>query len=342
MDNKIKKRFSDAILKQAIGYYGVAEDKIQMLDGFESFIYEFERGDEAGILRIGHSMRRGGSLVSAEVNFLNYLTAGGAAVATPILSKNGRYVETVDDGHGDEFVATAFHKAEGKPPWECGWTPERWQSYGRLIGRVHALSKTYRPLNPDIKRPEWDEGIMQAVDRNLPAGERAVLLKYRQLVDTLQNLPRDGDSYGLVHYDPHEANLLMDAVGQLTLIDFDDCAYCWYVYDLAMVLFYSPMGKEDVPGFIDQVMPHFLCGYSQETRLDPRWLREIPHFLKQREIDLYAAIHRSFDVENIDNPWVVRFMQGRRQRIESDVPVVDYDFSSLAKYLDISGEKPQT
>lgn len=65
-------------------------------------------------------------------------------------------------------------------------------------------------------------------------------------------------------------------------------------------------------------------------RLDSGWLREIPHFLKLREIDLYAVIHRSFDVENLDDPWCVGYMRGRKERIEAGVPYVDVDFASLA------------
>ena len=97
-----------------------------------------------------------------------------------------------------------------------------------------------------------------------------------------------------------------------------------------MVLFYMVMGHEDREGFARAFMGHFLRGYRQEYELDPAWLREVPHFLKHREIDLYAIIHRSFDVENIDNRWVAMFMDNRQQRIENEVPFIDFDFRSLS------------
>ncbi|MDO9027186.1 MAG: hypothetical protein Q7U87_04820, partial [bacterium] len=81
------------------------------------------------------------------------------------------------------------------------------------------------------------------------------------------------------------------------------------------------------------LLPHFLEGYAQENRLDPKWLKEIPLFLKIREIDLYGAIHRSFDVNNIDNPWVAGFMKGRKEKIEQDVPYLDIDFGAWAELL---------
>jgi hypothetical protein len=63
--------------------------------------------------------------------------------------------------------------------------------------------------------------------------------------------------------------------------------------------------------------------------LDQDWLKEIPYFLKLREIDLYAVIHRSFDVENITDPWVAMYMENRKQRIEDEVPFLDFDFSTF-------------
>ncbi len=77
-------------------------------------------------------------------------------------------------------------------------------------------------------------------------------------------------------------------------------------------------------------MTHFLSDYRAENQLGEGWLKEIPSFLILREIDLYAVIHRSFDVDNIDHPWVAMYMNNRKTRIENDVPFLNIDFSSLA------------
>jgi hypothetical protein len=69
--------------------------------------------------------------------------------------------------------------------------------------------------------------------------------------------------------------------------------------------------------------------------LDPVWLAEIPHFMKLREVDLYAMFYRSFgDLKTAadDNPWIERFLQDRKARIENDVPIVEYDFTTLAQH----------
>jgi Ser/Thr protein kinase RdoA (MazF antagonist) len=333
LEKQIKEKFTGAILQEALARYHVAADQFQPLGGFESFIYGFERSSKSYILRLSHSSRRSEALIHGEVDWINYLADGGTSVSRAVLSAEGNLVEPIDDGSSGTFLATAFEKAPGQPPWAVGWTPDLFETYGRLLGKMHALTRRYKPSQPAWQRPHWDDAPMQDFHQFLPASEAIVLEKHTALLDYLRTLPRDSASYGLIHFDAHEANLFIDPQGRITLFDFDDCAYNWFVTDLAIVLFYIVRGKEDEVAFARAFMPHFLRGYSRENRLDPGWLREIPHFLKQREIDLYAVVHRSFDVNNLDHPWVARFMHNRQHRIEHDVPYLDIDFESLSVYL---------
>ena len=333
MEKRIKARYGVAILEEAMHRYGISRDRISELDGFESFIYEFSRDSRNFILRIGHSGRRNEALIRGEVDWMNYLAERGASVARAVPSQAGNLVEAFDDGHGEHFLATTFVRADGRSPREAGWTPTLFETYGEVLGRMHALTKDYLPSDPAWKRPEWDDPAIQDIEKNLPAGETGVLEKYRALIGHLETLSRDRDSYGLIHFDAHGSNFLVDEEGRITLFDFDDCSYGWFIYDIAIVLFYMVTGRKDVRTFIEKFMPHFLKGYRRWNRLDPKWLKEIPNFLKMREIDLYAVIHRSFDVENIENQWCARFMDKRKSRIEQDVPYVDFDFETLRSHL---------
>jgi len=119
MDPKIVKRYNDNILSEAMQCFGIQKNEIELLDGFESFIYEFNRpqGGEF-ILRVSHSGRRTPEMIAGEVDWINYLYRGGANVARAILSKQGKLVEAIDDGHGEQFLATAFIKAHGGSSWE--------------------------------------------------------------------------------------------------------------------------------------------------------------------------------------------------------------------------------
>jgi Ser/Thr protein kinase RdoA (MazF antagonist) len=329
MEPRIKNRFDNSILTQVLGAYHLHPADVQLLDGFESFIYEFQRGSRSHILRIGHSSRRPENLIRGEVDWINYLHQGGAGVSRAILASSGELVVPVEDGQGELFLATAFEKAAGSPPGESNLGPDFYHAYGRLIGRMHALSQAYKPGNPSWVRPVWDDPIMLEVLAWLPASEALVAERYIALKEYLDKLPRSSATFGLIHFDAHLGNLFIDEEGNLTIFDFDDCNYSWYMNDIAILLFYITFGRDDQTSFTRNFMQHFLAGYRSECQLVPGWLKQIPFFLKLREIDLYAVIHRSFDVQDIDHPWVAKFMDGRKQRIEGEIPVIDFDFGEL-------------
>jgi Ser/Thr protein kinase RdoA (MazF antagonist) len=126
----------------------------------------------------------------------------------------------------------------------------------------------------------------------------------------------------------------VDTDGTLTLCDFDDCVYGHFIYDLAMVLFYAASMEKDPTAFTAHFMPLFLRGYREEYRLDPSWLAELPHFLKLREIDLFAVIQHDFpNGEYVEYPWCASFMRDRRERIAEEVPFIEFEWESLAEYL---------
>ncbi len=291
-------------------------------------MYAFARRDDDFILRISHSLRRTPQLIHGEVDFINALAACGAGVARAIPSARGNLVELIDDEQGGHFLATTFVKAPGRPPSASDWTPQFARTYGQAIGHMHAISTTYEPVNSAWRRPQWDDPIMQEIESLLPPSEVITVRHYRALRRHLDSLPRDRD-YFLIHQDAHGGNFFVDDAGRFTFFDFDDCAYGWAIYDIAMVLFYAVTGNPDPDGFAARFMPDFLRGYAREYSLDPAWIVELPHFLKLREIDLYAVIHRSFDLDNISNSWAARFMRGRKARIEQGVPYLSLDPMSL-------------
>jgi Ser/Thr protein kinase RdoA (MazF antagonist) len=183
------------------------------------------------------------------------------------------------------------------------------------------------------KRHAWDDPLNNTPDRQLPQSEKVIRQKYQSVFEHLQSLPRDTDSYGLIHQDAHLGNLFVDEDYTMTLFDFDDSVYGHFIYDIAMVLFYIVMwDTNDMTGFTRRCMPTFLQGYHEHNKLDPRWLTELPYFLKLREIDLFAAILFTMG-EKPDDEWARNYMNGRRAKIENDIPYIEYDWDTLEEYL---------
>ncbi len=325
MEKRIRESYTDAILNEAMRRYGIQPGEISLLDGFESFMYEYRHDGARRILRIGHSLHRDVYAIRGEIDWLRYLAENGVSVAYPLPSLAGELVEVLGDGP-EYFEATSFIYAPGSPPRREDWQNGLMVRVGRLLGRMHCLAKTYQPVDPLARRPQVIEDL-QDFERFLPVGEQVVAEKFRQILAGLFTLPTDCDLYGMIHQDVHGGNFhVLD--GRITLFDFDDCLYGWFAYDLAMALMYvlplDCVGAENL-AFAQRTYHELMEGYSLENSLDPAWLQEIPRFLKLREIDMYIAIHRSMDIDNLD-AWCTSYMHGRREKILDDVPYAAISF----------------
>ena len=328
MEKEIKDRFTDVILKQALASYGIEKKDVSSLDGFESYIYAFKRGSEKGILRISHSLRRTPELIKGEVDWISYLYTHGVRVARPLPSIQEGWVVSLADGAGGVFLAAAFEWAPGNIFQGSDWPPDLLHQYGKQLGSMHRLATTYQPADPTWKRAEWQEPINLDLERFIPEQDRQIRKVFLDLKEYLHSLPVSQSSYGLIHQDPHPGNFHVDQDHRITFFDFDDCAYSWFVNDIALVLFYTSMGKENLNEFIPKFLKGFLPAYLAEFPLDPSWFKEIPHFQKLREIDLYALIHRSFEIHDLD-PWCSWYMDGRKQRLERGAPFLDFEWSDV-------------
>ena len=327
MDPAIRDQFSPAILEQAVSRFGLDPDSVEALDGFESFIYKVRQQGIPRVLRISHSLRRTVQHITGEADFINYLKHNGLRVPQVIASHSGRLAEPIPSANG-EFIAVLFEFAPGAHSRKADWTPPLFEKMGHYLGKLHRLSKVYAPA--ERYRFSLFDDSPQMLEDFIPAHDTLIRRKAGELIAQLRALPVDGESFGLIHVDFHGGNFFLDG-GEITLFDFDDCQYSWYAHDIAMSLFYAlphDCSKPEDIAFGHSFLRHFLAGYRAETRIDDDWVGRIPLFLKLREFELYAAIHRSMDLNNLD-PWCASFMTNRKHKLENDVSYFDLDLTQL-------------
>jgi len=324
-----KEIYNDKILNEISGRYELPANEFRLLDGFESFIYEFRKNERDYILRVTHSLHRNEAQIKAETDWINYLVHNGVSASEAVRSPGGILVEKVDlpDSY---FLATSFAKARGRHIRKTDVNKQLFFNLGKLIGKMHSLTKTYKPADRNCVRPDWDDEISE-LHEHIPADQKVVRYKFDEILNFMKTLQKDIDSFGLIHTDAHFGNIFIDN-GKLTLFDFDDSAYKWFVSDIAIVLFYSVMRVPENSTRIEYgefVLKNFLNGYKQENHLDTYWLELIPHFLKLREIVLYAVVHMGFDVDNLQDPWCKWYLNGRKEKIEQNIPYLDLNFEKL-------------
>ena len=327
MEHRIRELYNKSILNNTLSRYNIDKKNCHLLDGFESYVYQIEKNNEQYILKISHSIRRDKTMIEGEAHFINYLSNHGLTIPQVIYSSNNNLIETIPAEEG-YFTSTLFQHAPGKPPNKQSWNKYLFITMGKYLGKLHSISKTYAPVTkyrPDIFKES------EAIVKFFPENDHDVKKIYNDLFTYFNSLPQDTDSFGLIHVDFHGGNFFINN-GNIYLFDFDDCQYSWFVHDIAMAFFYSlphhcENNKQIENGYL--FLNNFLKGYYQENNLDKEWLTKIPDFLKLRELELYALINRSFDLNNLD-PWSERFMKNRKEKIIQNIPFFDFDPEKLS------------
>lgn len=335
MDQQTEQTFADneqKVLTDAADRYGIAPGSLKRLGSFESFVFEYSRNGEEYILRVTPGDHRQPSQISGELEWINYLADNGVSVCRALPSVNGSLIEVVAldtiDSNPDAFYSVvSFARAPGRLATKDDVSDELFVNWGQTIGRMHALTKKFQPSDPSFTRHMWHEDEDLQADRHLPASQTRVLSKHTELMEYLHSLPTDINAFGLVHEDLHHGNFFVEN-GNLTVFDFDDCQHHWFAADLAMPLFYvmrSKVFSDRSVEFAYHFFSRLLEGYNRENSLDRFWFQQIPYFLKLRELILYIILYaeKAFEL----NEWCREFFDGRRERIENDVPVLDMDFS---------------
>lgn len=216
-------------------------------------------------------------------------------------------IPTVDGAHVLEVTRNApspgcfcvlFEYAPGHEPSEhelAAWFP----ALGEVTARLHRHARAWR--RPGwFGRPRWDvsttlgeAGHWGPWQRGVfDAQEREQLQRLAEVVMArLERFGASGARFGLVHADLRLANLLVDEQ-RLTVIDFDDCGFSWFMYDLACALTFNEGHPE-----VDELVAAWVDGYRRVEPLAAEDEEEIPTFLMLRRLMLSAYIGLRPDTE---------------------------------------------
>jgi Ser/Thr protein kinase RdoA (MazF antagonist) len=337
MDNKSKELFTESIKQAILHHVGLFESQCEPLNGFESILYKTKLEGEKCVLRISHSLHRSPNQVRGELEYLDYLSKSGLHVPTALPLHSGEALVSISDGQGGAFTAVCFSWAKGRAVWEfetSPWEAPLFEKMGQLTGKMHCLSKSFNFKSRSSQRFHWFEESSLNIRSYLPKEDAAIVQKFDRLNYQIKQVDQNREDYGLIHFDFHQGNFFLQN-GEITLFDFDDCQYHLFIADIAIAVFYAIPFEENTAEQVRRIelfFKHFMKGYVQENRLDRKWFSWIPALLKQREIDLYGVMHRSFDLTDRSalDRWSINFLDKRRANILNDRPVVELDWTQLA------------
>ncbi len=302
---------------------------IKNLNGFHNYIYEV-CGDETFILRI--SVQNSSAATSSEIDFLRYLYKNNVPVAPPIISLQEQYAHNVVINNRN-YVASAYQKADGKDFRSRSVDgKERFIIIGRTLGKMHRLSKIYTP-SIDTKRRQWYESShIQKAATFFSVYNVRLLEKFNGYMSFMRKFPKNKNSFGLVHGDFLFSNYFFDESDRITIFDFDECEYSWYIYDIAVCMCYYLLGGD--PRELDkkveeaeEMFYHMLVGYMSECEIDIDCLRDMNSFFQLREYILLSSILETS--MNDLNGWSKDFVEGAIDRILTSKPFINVDFEKV-------------
>ena len=156
---------------------------------------------------------------------------------------------------------------------------------GKMTAKLH-LQSINRNNRKKLKRPNWDTDEFFGNNavwghwfnyKGLTENDIKLFTDCQnKIITSLDKYGRTPENYGMIHADMHFFNIISDGE-KAQIIDFDDCGYGFYLYDLGCTLVtYS----ED----LDTLTDSWLKGYEHIRPLGKDDKDMIPAFILLRRI----------------------------------------------------------
>jgi len=316
MEKFVKEKFTENVFDKIINRYGFKKESVKKLNSFQSFVYECSHKEKKYIIRITHSSHRTKKQIESELDWINFLDQNGILVSKAINIERMNLIETInlDDSF---FYTVVFEKAKGRPISKNDFCPTFFKNWGRVVGKMHFLSKIY---SFKFDRPFWYQEDNYNIDKFLPPDQLIVREKYGIILKKLESLPHLKNSFDLIHADLNSTNLFVNN-DKIIIFDFDGCIYSWFIHDIAIIIFHTLQFTDflyDEQTFLEYFLKYFLLGYREENILDKFWFEYLFDFIKLEEIGEYLLIYRSFNLNNLDKK-NNKFIHERINKIKNDI-----------------------
>ncbi len=281
----------------AIEAYGLKHARLDFIQYGENIIYRVDlpeavihTSDAAPfvsnryVLRI-HAVSDEDTIVS-ELNWLAALNQeAGLPVPAPVKTPDGKLVTSIaTPGVPKGRVISMMRWLDGRR-LRKGVRPKHLTAMGRVVAQMHSFSAGWQPPT-GFSRPHWDwdsqmggsmfRHPMEQIVASIPAIYREPFQYIsKEAKQQMESFGKGPDAYGLIHADLYPENVLFKA-GKAYPIDFEDCGYGYWMWDIAVALCTWAWGSE-----WERMRDAFWAGYTQ--------IRTLPE-KQSAKLDLFVAI----------------------------------------------------
>jgi Ser/Thr protein kinase RdoA (MazF antagonist) len=283
--------FAQAALP-AFGFSSEAEISLLSLSENATYRVDDPADGRVAVLRVHRTGYHPAGAVASELAWLQALRQD-EGLATPAVYPAADGREVVDVTIGPLTRQTVlFEWLPGTEPAEDQLTG-KFELLGGICARMHRHAQSW-PRPASFTRFRWDfdccvgesprwgrwqDGIGVGQEELRTLGRAADLIETR-----LQKFGQDRRRFGLIHADMRLANLLVSGDG-IRVIDFDDCGFGWYLFDIGASLSFIEHDPR-VPELTDA----WLTGYRGVLPLPEQDAAEIPTFVLLRRLQLVSWV----------------------------------------------------
>ena len=316
-----------------LSLYDVEKDyEVSLLKYSENIIYKVEFGkSEPVVFRIHRPGYHDIEELEGEIRWMDEIHKE-TDVELPVVyrGRNGGFLQKMHTSGGVDVYCSVISFLYGNPLGELtdDLLLDGLKKLGEITAKLHVQSIN-RDKSVKIKRFSWDinnlfgdngDGIW-GTWRDFPgltSKDYHILEKCTENIKKeLNHYGRGNDRYGLIHGDLHFYNVISHE-GKHQIIDFDDCGYGFYMYDMGCALVtYSKNLEELEAAWIE--------GYEKVRKLSDEDKRLIPMFVLTRRITRLAwlASHADSDTAKTVEPEYLKVtIDMAREWLESDTKVV--------------------
>jgi Ser/Thr protein kinase RdoA (MazF antagonist) len=268
-------------------YSAHPSSRLEFVRHGENTTYRVLRPEGDWALRLARPGYQSIDAIRSEIWWMRSLNEKGVATPAVIPGRDGDIVQLVPHRDGSVRAAVAFTWVEGLPLPEVD-SLGAWKRLGEIMAQIHEHGRRWRKPQGFV-RPAWDvEALVGDRPRwgnpfppDIWSSEDVRLLRAARVAarERLHALGQSADRYGLIHADLGFENVLVRVDGSTVVIDFDDSAPSWYLYDLASALY--PF--EDESGFAERDQA-LVAGYRSVGALPDEHVQELRTLLMARRL----------------------------------------------------------
>jgi Ser/Thr protein kinase RdoA (MazF antagonist) len=290
---------------QALERFPVKAEKTELITHSENVTFRVwvRNSDTDYVLRLHRPGYNSIEELDSERVWVRALNDAGVSVQESLLTCQGKHFDLIDiPGAGEQRYAGMTTWLEGTPLSDYLGTYSDKAEQERIFNRIGEIAaaihnqSTHWTEPPGFERRRLDlDGLLGDTPfwgrfwehADLTRPEQAMLLQARHNARiALEAYGERPENFSLIHADLHPDNIVHNG-GHLSLIDFDDSAYGWHMYDIASIL----IEYIRAPDF-ETLCAAVLEGYREHRPLVRRDLEMLPTFLLVRGMALIGWFHQ--------------------------------------------------